>query len=250
MFNHDYGDTHQKNRRLIEPIENFEVDVSHWFAVIDSTRNINRDFPVMIGFYLASWLGDLHQATYARNTENLKKLPVNFKTDVLECYDSFFSMDDFVADVDGYNIGFAILTNNKNKDLKVSDSINGYYEILKKDYKNRYRIFIKSLSFYTVSDDADETASDIVKDYVDKTPVTGINGFIYNVCKYMGINYNNYSDYGETLYYNDFNPIFHFMCNKNGISRGYPCGTLRINMAMSFIDYILEMAGYNYEDEE
>lgn len=251
-FNTEYGNRISDNIKMIDPIEKKRIDVSHFFAVIDTTRHINREAPLMIGYNLASWLGDLHQATAARNVSDKKDLPVDFKTDVLDRGDSCFDMSDFMADVDGYNIGFNILDNAKNAELKVSESINSYYEILKQDYRNRYKIFIKSVAFYTVNYDPDDAASVIAKDFVDSTPHLGTNGFIYNVCKYMGVNYMNYKDYGETLYYNAVNPIFKFMCENNGINQGYPGGTLRENMTKAFINYFIEMAGYNdeYEDEE
>lgn len=250
IFNTEYGNRISDNIRIVDSIEKKRIDVIHFFAVIDTTRHIKNDSLKVIGCNLASWLGDLHQATFYRNEDNIKDLPIDFKVDVLDRNDSYFDVMDFMSDVDGYNIGFNILNNEKNTNLKVSESVNSYYEFLKQDYRNRYKIFIKSASVYTENYDPDDAASVIAKDFIDSTPHSGINGFIYNVCKYMGVNYMNYKAYGETLFYNKNNPIFKFMCENNGIKKDYPCGTLRENMSKAFIDYVLEMAGYNDEDEE
>ena len=196
----------------------------------------------MMGFHMISWLGDLHQATCCRNVIRKMYEPFDFQTDVLYTPDSSFEIDDFIADVDGFNIGFGLSTNKDNSELKVSDFINAYYEIIRQNPKNRYRFFIKFVSF-----DAENIATNIIpssniKWYVDLTKNTGENGFKFIVCVNMGVACDTYNDVPADFYYNEYNPLFKFLCKKGDENRGFPCVELRANMAREFIEYVFEKA--------
>ncbi len=243
-FNAIYGEKHKFKYDLVDSIENYNIDLPHMFSVTDALRHAYKGVSIPICYQLVSWLGDLHQATFKKNDNNIYDI-TDFYNDVLCDSLSKFDISDFIADVDGYNVGYSILSNEKNNNLKVSDALNSYYNLMKKDKTLRYKFFIKNVSIEFENPGGDAMVAAGVKAYTNQTQETGVNGFKYSVYTNLGISPLNENDLYRMNPINYANPFYKFLYEDDGKKNDFPEYKLRLNMARSFSDFVLRKADYN-----
>ena len=130
---------------LFDPLGSGQkIDLLHLFCTIDgcnyydrSINELKRECGDMI-----SWAGDLQTASTKINISNIK----NFRSILNGDYS--FDWSDFLADIDGYNIGYNLLKPKYNNLLSVA--LSGYYGksesgTLLMTGKARYKLFINSI---------------------------------------------------------------------------------------------------------
>lgn len=138
--------TMDKKIKLYDPLgSGHQFDLIHLFCTIDGCNyydrtigSLRRECGDMI-----SWAGDLQTASTIIDISTIN----NFRT-ILNSIDYKFDWADFLADIDGYNIGYNLLKSKYNNLLSVA--LSGYYGrsqngALLMTGKARYKLFINSI---------------------------------------------------------------------------------------------------------
>jgi len=148
---------------VIDPIDHGHfIDLPHFFASLDGTYNNTGASLVSIGDIsvgltpqtsfirdLTSWAGDLQQEAQGLQSfrEQGRAMPISLSSfdfsQTLSRKNSFFSYDDFSADLDSFSIAKGYLDVS---DDAISDAMGYYYSHLETNRQNRFEEFLANVS--------------------------------------------------------------------------------------------------------
>jgi hypothetical protein len=210
----------QEMSGFIDPVTGEEIDFIHMMAVIDAYRSDfqtdeeSADYEEDYYDYLLSWGGDLE--TF--KVDLLDYVEANKITDYEAMYDyayetigsrveSYFSQEDFLADIDGVNIADLMAQEN----LLLADALELYYT---SNYvNNRYAMFIDSFG--------------------------GEEAFVERVHLFINYQGDELEDEALAEFIEDFNGFKSLMMRYSGKSRGETTAVENKALEEAFIDLIV-----------
>ncbi len=226
------------NNKMLITNSGEKIDLIHMFCVVDGLEEKPSNDEAHDLQNLVSFVGDLHQACY--NAGKTKLEVTDFKNEILKNDSYQFSLSDFFADLDGYNIGKSHLRvlDGSAKKNKLSTSMYGYYNLVKTNSMYRYRSFIKNVASQYIEFPIENSIGVFV---AEDLKTTGIHGFLFT----SSINCNlKPTDLSNSTNFLDADPRIHIMCHNYSDSFSMPSHAVRKAMVKGFTNYVLEMAGY------